>query len=225
LRILTKLFALTPFGTPPESIASGNYGTPPKAWWWFKQSIIYFIGLMGMKFCVLIIFLIAPWISRVGDWALRWTEGDEALQVVFVMLVFPVIMNATQYYIIDSFIKNRMPEHQLLSHEDDEGEDDYEDPRSGSSDEIHSGDEEDDAEVRAKAGVEETRDKSKGMGHKGRSGGSEDQISPPKVHQDYDPRFDGDSSTTIVGSASTRETDTTLTSGSGSVDGGKGLGR
>jgi len=61
-----------------------------------------------MKLVVLLIFIVFPWISAVGDWALRWTEGDEKLQVGFVMLFFPLVMNATQYYIIDGFIKGRM---------------------------------------------------------------------------------------------------------------------
>src|SRR5271170_5202229 len=111
---------MTPIGNPPESIQSGHYGNPPKTWWWFKQSMIYFLGLMGMKICVLIIFILLPWISRIGDWALSWTEGNEQLQVFFVMLFFPVVMNATQYYIIDSFIKNQKPEgHELLAGEGD----------------------------------------------------------------------------------------------------------
>lgn len=75
-----------------------------------KQSLIYFCGLFGMKFCVLIIFVMLPWISRVGDWALRWTEGNEKVQIVFVMMLFPLIMNALQYYIIDSFIKKQTPD-------------------------------------------------------------------------------------------------------------------
>ena len=45
----------------------------------------------------------------VGNWALRWTEGNVALQIAFVMLIFPLIMNALQYYIIDTFIKNNKP--------------------------------------------------------------------------------------------------------------------
>lgn len=60
-----------------------------------------------MKLCVLILFLAVPWISRIGDWALRWTEGNEQLQIVFVMMLFPLMMNAMQYYIIDSFIKEQ----------------------------------------------------------------------------------------------------------------------
>jgi hypothetical protein len=59
-----------------------------------------------MKLCVLAIFAFLPWIAWVGDWALRWTEGNTALQITFVMFVFPLIMNALQYWIIDNFIKD-----------------------------------------------------------------------------------------------------------------------
>jgi hypothetical protein len=59
-----------------------------------------------MKLCVLAIFTFLPWIAWVGDWALRWTEGNTALQIAFVMFIFPLIMNALQYWIIDNFIKD-----------------------------------------------------------------------------------------------------------------------
>jgi hypothetical protein len=58
-----------------------------------------------MKLCVFVLFQLLPWIAWVGDWALRWTEGNKRLQIAFVMLVFPLIMNAMQYWIIDGFIK------------------------------------------------------------------------------------------------------------------------
>jgi hypothetical protein len=127
LRIFTALVARTPLGSPPESIQSGFYGHPPRKSWWLKQSLIYFCGLFGMKLVVLFIFIVLPWISRVGDWALRWTEGDERLQIIFVMMLFPVIMNAIQYYIIDSFIKKQAgppggAEHQPLAGEDPDDE-------------------------------------------------------------------------------------------------------
>ncbi|KAH7118933.1 FK506-binding protein-like protein 2 precursor [Dendryphion nanum] len=105
LKLLHKAFALTPLAKPQESIRSGNYGHPPRATWWLKQSLIYFLGLLGMKFCVFLIFQLLPWIAWVGDWALRWTEGNEAVQITFVMFIFPLIMNAMQYWIIDGFIK------------------------------------------------------------------------------------------------------------------------
>ena len=119
LRLLSYGFSLTPFGHPPESIQSGNYGRPPKVKWWLKQCFIYFLGLLGMKLCVYFIFQICPWIVRVGDWALKWTEGNETVQIFFVMLFFPVVMNAIQYYIIDAFIKDQTP----LDHEPVPGDD------------------------------------------------------------------------------------------------------
>jgi hypothetical protein len=76
--------------------------------WWFKQAILYFLGLLWMKFSVFILIQVFPVIVKVGDWALRWTEGNAALQITFVMLLFPLIMNAMQYYIVDTFIKRKL---------------------------------------------------------------------------------------------------------------------
>lgn len=123
LRLLHYGFARTPLADPPESIKSGNYGHPPRVTWWLKQSIIYFLGLFGMKLCVFAIFQMLPWIAWIGDWALKWTEGNEALQITFVMLVFPLIMNGLQYYIIDGFIKDPAHGHQEYEAAPSEDED------------------------------------------------------------------------------------------------------
>ncbi|KAJ5929307.1 hypothetical protein N7454_007155 [Penicillium verhagenii] len=85
LRILNLIASYTILANPPESIESGNYSNPPSR-----------------------IMVLFPFIIKVGDWALRWTEGNTALQITFVMLLFPVTMNAIQYYIIDTFIKKPM---------------------------------------------------------------------------------------------------------------------
>lgn len=125
LKVLTVGASHTAFANPPESIKSGNYGDPPRASWWLKQSFIYFLGLLGMKTVVFFIFQLCPWIVIVGDWALKWTEGNTALQIAFVMLIFPLIMNAFQYYVIDSFIKKNPQsddDGSPTSHEDSEGE-------------------------------------------------------------------------------------------------------
>ena len=60
-----------------------------------------------MKLFVFFLFLILPWLPWVGDWALRWTEGNEALEIAFVMFIFPLAMNAVQYWIIDNFIMDK----------------------------------------------------------------------------------------------------------------------
>ncbi|KAB8346223.1 hypothetical protein FH972_023268 [Carpinus fangiana] len=123
LKVLTQAALITPLANPPESVKSGYYGEPPKAVWWLKQSMIYFVALLLMKLCVFFIFEMLPWIVWVGNWALRWTEGSEALQIAFVMFVFPLIMNAIQYYIVDTFIKDRSSSphgHEAVATEDDD---------------------------------------------------------------------------------------------------------
>ncbi|KAK5169066.1 uncharacterized protein LTR77_006375 [Saxophila tyrrhenica] len=110
LKVLHVAFRYTPLARPPQSIKSGHYNEPgesPRTTWWLKQSLIYFIGLVGMKAFVFLLFRILPWLPWVGDWALRWTEGNEALQLAFAMFIFPLAMNAVQYWIIDSFIMDR----------------------------------------------------------------------------------------------------------------------
>ena len=82
-----------------------------------------------MKLCVLALFALLPWIAWVGDWALRWTEGNAALQITFVMFVFPLIMNAMQYWIIDGFIKdpaNGDADYQIANADDSDDEPDDE---------------------------------------------------------------------------------------------------
>ncbi|KAI0535700.1 vacuolar membrane protein-domain-containing protein [Xylaria digitata] len=186
LRVITGLAAYTPLGKPHESIQSGNYGNPPNAWWWLKQSIIYFGGLFGMKIVVLLIFLILPWISRVGDWALRWTEGNERLQIFFVMMLFPLLMNAIQYYIIDSFIKMRETDHERLPQNDEDGRDAFDD---GFGDDSNDGS----ISRRSSDSVRMSRSTSFKNTQKGNSNNG---------REEYDPDLDGQ---TIVGSSRSGE--------------------
>ncbi|KAF7550588.1 hypothetical protein G7Z17_g5623 [Cylindrodendrum hubeiense] len=184
LRIMTGLVRFTPLGQPPESVQSGNYGHPPNAWWWLKQSVIYFCGLFGMKICVLIIFIMMPWISKVGDWALGWTEGNEKLQIAFVMMIFPLIMNGLQYYIIDSFIKKQESDHEPLDSDDpDEGPRRYDDSEDETS-RVRLVDADTDSEPDEEAAKLALRPQSK--------------------DSEYDPDVDGDDDRTIVGSSSSQ---------------------
>jgi hypothetical protein len=174
---------------PPESIQSGNYGQPPKVTWWLKQCLIYFLGLLGMKCCVFFIFQICPWIIDVGNWALRWTEGNETVQVIFVMLVFPVIMNALQYYIIDGFIKNQSPsDHEPIPSVD--GSSDDEDtaiPQEEESDLTFVGAV--DPPVRKESGASGPNPRMTKL-----------KVDSDKLHE-YNPDKDGDNSPTVVGSS------------------------
>ncbi|KFH47269.1 Vacuolar membrane protein-like protein [Hapsidospora chrysogenum ATCC 11550] len=203
LKLITKLFALTPFGRPAESIQSGYYGNPPRVYWWLKQSVIYFIGLFGMKIVVLLIFIVFPWISHVGDWALAWTEGNERLQIAFVMMIFPLIMNALQYYIIDSFIKQKegLDHHQPLASEDlgerrrlhrgGSGR------RSSSSEDEEEEEEEEEGQELLASGDSEDDDDAK----KTPTPRSFRRQAAAGMPDEYDPQKDGDAGT-VVGSSS-----------------------
>ncbi|EME42636.1 hypothetical protein DOTSEDRAFT_73465 [Dothistroma septosporum NZE10] len=107
LKALYHLFLRTPLANPPESIKSGHYGSPAKVQWYLKQLLIYCIGLTFMKLFVFFLFLAMPFLPWIGDWALRWTEGNEALQIAFALFIFPLAMNAVQYWVIDNFIMDK----------------------------------------------------------------------------------------------------------------------
>jgi hypothetical protein len=191
IRITTGIVSYTSFGQPRESIQSGNYGDPPQWRWWGKQSFIYFCGLFGMKVCVLIIFIAMPWISRVGDWALGWTEGNEKLQIIFVMMLFPLIMNAMQYYIIDSFIKKSesSPHHHRLPDDDPE----VDGMETGDAADLPSYD-----EAAFRTSIDSARSDTGLKPH---------QVGGPRKSrggEEYDPTADGDTATIVGSSASGR---------------------
>ena len=99
LLVVHALFLRTPLARPPQSLKSGNYGDPPRTTWYLKQLLIYFIGLTGMKFSVFLLFSALPWLPWVGDWALKWTQFDERVEIAFALFIFPLFMNAVQSFV------------------------------------------------------------------------------------------------------------------------------
>ena len=73
---------------------------------------------------------------------LRWTEGNEAVEIAFVMFIFPLLMNGVQYWIIDNFImdKSRSKEggagERAGGHEYERVQGGYEGDESESDDEV-----------------------------------------------------------------------------------------
>jgi len=62
-----------------------------------------------MKLVVLGLFAIWPGIFKIGDWLLSWLGNKDAAQVIFVMGLFPIIMNVLQFWLIDSIVKAHDP--------------------------------------------------------------------------------------------------------------------
>jgi hypothetical protein len=169
---------------------------------------------MGMKLCVLILFMMLPWLPHIGDWALGWTEGNEKLQIVFVMMLFPLIMNALQYYIIDSYIKKQEP-----NLDDNDGHTDTSPNGTVVYDELAVSDSDDESCDGADSDSDEEdksdSDSEAGNGN-GRKGGARVRrarrnsatattpAAPAGLDVEYDPAVDGDSQTVIGSSSSSR---------------------
>lgn len=71
-----------------EGCQSGNYGSPPRYLWWFKQAVLYSFGLSLMKLDVFIILTTVPQLSVLGNFLLKWSEHHEKSRIVFVMFLF-----------------------------------------------------------------------------------------------------------------------------------------
>lgn len=129
-----------------------------------------------------------PWISKVGDWALGWTEGNEKLQIAFVMMIFPLVMNGLQYYIIDSLIKEKEPYHERLA--SDESDDDR---LAGYRTRLRAPDEDDDADDSGASDLDHDD-------HAARA-----KMLRTSVEEEYDPDVDGHAQTVTGGNGSRHE--------------------
>lgn len=88
-------------------IESGEYGNPPNFQNYFKQFSIYILSLILTKFSIYIIMVIFPIVADIADWLLSGLDKYPDLQISFVLLIFPMIMNVFQYYVIDNLIQSK----------------------------------------------------------------------------------------------------------------------
>jgi len=90
-----------------KGFESGVYGTPPSFKYWMRQATLYIMALTTMKFMVIGLLALLPGLWTLGAWLLSWTwtGGGDTVEVVFVMGIFPIIMNIVQFWLIDSIVK------------------------------------------------------------------------------------------------------------------------
>ncbi|KAI8052466.1 vacuolar membrane protein-domain-containing protein [Syncephalis plumigaleata] len=104
---------------------SGYYGRPPRVTAWLRQLVVFVMALASMKLLVLVLLRIFPFFFLFGKWALAPVEaiGDTRVQVVVVMLIFPLIMNIIQFWLVDGVIKGggrlRSKSYTLITADDD----------------------------------------------------------------------------------------------------------
>ncbi|KAF9293747.1 hypothetical protein BGZ74_011569 [Mortierella antarctica] len=102
-----------------EGLRTGEYGNPPQIQRWWKQTLVFSLGLVVMKIVVVIV-LTWPFLFTFGEWVLGWTLQNEKLQILFVMLVLPLSMNICQFWVIDYILKQKTVEKFPIRIDDDE---------------------------------------------------------------------------------------------------------
>ncbi|GFZ44722.1 hypothetical protein JCM24511_02447 [Saitozyma sp. JCM 24511] len=104
-----------------EGYKSGQYGNPPNPTWW-RQIIPYLLSIITMKLLVLLP-LTLPGISelllRFGHALLQYLSPS--VQVVFVMALFPLVMNVIQFCLVDQVIKGGKGDEAKDEEEEEDG--------------------------------------------------------------------------------------------------------
>ncbi|KAF9434801.1 hypothetical protein BGZ76_007385, partial [Entomortierella beljakovae] len=102
-----------------DGLRTGEYGNPPQIERWWKQTLVFSLGLVVMKIVVVIV-LTWPFLFDFGEWFLGWTLQNEKLQILFVMLILPLSMNICQFWVIDYILKQKPSEKFPIRIDEDE---------------------------------------------------------------------------------------------------------
>ncbi|CAB4406652.1 unnamed protein product [Rhizophagus irregularis] len=108
LYVLLKIVDFIVVITGTEGMKSGDYGHPPNVNWWIRQTVAFICCLFVMKIVVVLIFRLCPFLFDTGEFLLGWTLYNAKLQVVFVMLIIPLVMNIVQFWLVDQVIKKKL---------------------------------------------------------------------------------------------------------------------
>lgn len=104
---LQRLFSKNPY----VRFETGNYGKTPSIKKWFYQMTIWILILSATKWLVvLIIYLSQNFLSPVADVLLLPFRISAELELLFVMILFPIILNSIQFWVQDNFLKENHPQ-------------------------------------------------------------------------------------------------------------------
>lgn len=89
---------------------TGNYGTPVNLNIWKKQLGVWLLIILIMKVIITgIVWLFFPLIRDAGTFLFQRLEDHRHFELVLVMIIGPGLMNLAQFWVQDSFMKDRTP--------------------------------------------------------------------------------------------------------------------
>lgn len=71
---------------------------------WLRQTSVYVVALVLMKLFVLALLYLMPYLTMFSSWLLGLFDTHRAMQVIFVMAIFPMAMNMLQFWLVDSML-------------------------------------------------------------------------------------------------------------------------
>ncbi|KAJ3035198.1 hypothetical protein HDV00_004267 [Rhizophlyctis rosea] len=111
--VLKLLHSIVDYYRVPD-MQSGHYGHPPRLSAWARQLTLFIFAWFIVKLLVVLLLQLLPILATIATYILSPLErsGDTRLQVIVVMLIFPLIMNIIQAWLIDMVIKGKgSPKH------------------------------------------------------------------------------------------------------------------
>ncbi|KAJ1806670.1 hypothetical protein LPJ75_004996 [Coemansia sp. RSA 2598] len=90
-------------------LESGHYGNPPNWRPWIKQAALFCASMVSMKLTVILLITVLPFLVAIGDGILKPVQMLQSprFQIIFVMAIWPLILNIFESWVIDHFIKKK----------------------------------------------------------------------------------------------------------------------
>ncbi|KAJ2283380.1 hypothetical protein GGH14_000926 [Coemansia sp. RSA 370] len=104
-----KLFEALAMRYKITGLESGHYGDPPSWRLWLRQASIFCLSMICMKLTVIVAVAVFPFLVAIGNAILVPVQMTHSprFEIVFVMAIWPLVLNIFESWVIDHFIKKR----------------------------------------------------------------------------------------------------------------------
>ncbi|KAJ2496814.1 hypothetical protein GGH96_005565 [Coemansia sp. RSA 1972] len=104
-----KLFEALAVRYKVTGLESGHYGDPPSWRLWLRQASIFCLSMVCMKLTVIVAVTVFPFLVAVGNAILVPVQMTHSprFEIVFVMAIWPLVLNIFESWVIDQFIKKK----------------------------------------------------------------------------------------------------------------------
>ncbi|KAJ2661655.1 hypothetical protein IW148_003299 [Coemansia sp. RSA 1199] len=112
-----KLFEALAAKYKVTGLESGHYGDPPSWRLWLRQASMFCLSMLCMKLTVIVAVALFPFLVAIGNAILVPVQMTHSprFEIVFVMAIWPLVLNIFESWVIDQFIKKKHAGHVPLN--------------------------------------------------------------------------------------------------------------